>query len=67
MTRENPDLNILTPEDLISGLNDPAKAEVAEANEELFKKILNERDSGKLVVLMTAGPADDWLRRSLSL
>ena len=67
LTRENPDLNILTPEDLIGGLNDPTKAEAAEIGDDLFKKILDERDSGKLVVLMTAGPADDWLRRSLSL
>ena len=63
LVREDPNLPILTPEELIVGIKD---AEVAELNDDLFSKILNLRDEGYLVLLMTAGPADGWLRKKLS-
>ena len=66
LTRENPSLPVLTPEELIAGLKEPNKAEVADTDDELFAKILAERDAGRLVVLMTAGPADEWLRKKLA-
>lgn len=62
LTRENPDLPILKPEDLYAGIE---AAEAAELNDELFDEILKWRDKGYLVVLMTAGPADEWLRKKL--
>ena len=66
LTRENPSLPVLTPEELIAGLKESDKAEVADTDDELFAKILAERDAGRLVVLMTAGPADEWLRKKLA-
>jgi len=66
LTRENPSLPVLTPAELIAGLKEPDKAEVADADDKLFAKILAERDAGRLVVLMTAGPADEWLRKKLA-
>ena len=66
LTRENPDLPVLTAAELVAGLKDSNKAEVAEVDDELFAKILAERDAGHLVVLMTAGPADEWLRKKLA-
>lgn len=62
LTRENPELEILTPEKLISGLSNAEVADEVELNDELFRKILEYRDAGYLVLLMTAGPADKWLR-----
>ena len=62
LVREDPNLPILTPEELIVGIKD---AEVAELNDDLFSKILNLRDEGYLVLLMTAGPADGWLRKKI--
>lgn len=62
LTRENPELEILTPEKLISGLSNAEVADVVELDDELFRKILEYRDAGYLVLLMTAGPADKWLR-----
>lgn len=62
LTRENPELEILTPGKLISGLSNAEVADVVELDDELFRKILEYRDAGYLVLLMTAGPADKWLR-----
>lgn len=58
-------LPILTPEELISDIHDKDKIEIADTNEELFKKIVKHAENGDLVVLMTAGPADVWLREKL--
>lgn len=66
LTREDPNLPVLTAAELVAGLKDSGKAEVADMNDELFAKILKERDAGKLAVLMTAGPADEWLRKKLA-
>ncbi len=66
LTREDPNLPVLTAAELVAGLKDSGKAEVADINDELFAKILKERDAGKLAVLMTAGPADEWLRKKLA-
>lgn len=66
LTRENPDLPVLTPYDFIEEITNGDVAEPADMNEELFNAILKYRDDGYLVLLMTAGPADPWLRESLA-
>lgn len=62
LTRENSDLPVLTPEDLISGLNNKDVAEVAELSDELMRSLQRYLNDDYLVILMTAGPADKWLR-----
>ncbi len=62
MTRENPELAVLTPEELISGLENREAAEVAELSDGLAEKLRKYVEEGFLVLLMTAGPADGWLR-----
>ena len=62
LTRENPDLSVLSPEELISGLVNKNVAEVAELGDELAEKLREYVADGYLVILMTAGPADGWLR-----
>ena len=59
LVREDPNLKILTPEELIEGIEN---AEVVELNSELYEKMLALKREGYLVMLMTAGPADEWLR-----
>lgn len=59
LVREDPNLKILTPEELIEGIEN---AETAELNDELYEKMLALKREGYLVILMTAGPADEWLR-----
>ena len=66
LTREDSSLPILKPIDFINGLNNVEVAETAELNDDLWKRICEYRDDGYLVILMTAGPADEWLRRKLA-
>ncbi|MBQ2695417.1 hypothetical protein IJG04_02145 [Candidatus Saccharibacteria bacterium] len=65
LTRENLDLVVLTPEDLISDLANRGVAEPANLDDELFGKLMKWRDDGYLILLMTAGPADGWLRNKV--
>lgn len=62
LTRENPDLAVLTPEELIKGLSNSVVAEAVELGDELAEKLRKDVKDDYLVILMTAGPADGWLR-----
>ena len=61
LTRENPDLRIIKPEEFIADL-EGVDAEVAELDVNLENKLKKYLDDGYLIVLMTAGPADSWWR-----
>lgn len=65
LTREDESLPILKPLDFINGLNNAEAAEAAELSDDLWEQILKYREEGYLVILMTAGPADEWLREKL--
>lgn len=65
LTRENPKLEVLTPEQLIAGLDNCEVAEAAELNDELAARLKHYLAEDYLVILMTAGPADEWLRKEL--
>lgn len=65
LTREDESLPILKPLDFINGLNNAEVAEPVELSDELWQQIQKYRDDGFLVILMTAGPADEWLRGKL--
>ena len=62
LTREKPELVVITPEEFVDELVNRNKAEVAELGEKLAEDVRKWLDDGYLVVLMTAGPADEWLR-----
>ena len=62
LVREDPNLTVITPEELIAGLSNKEVAEPAELSDELAEEVRKWVDDGYLVVLMTAGPADGWLR-----
>ncbi len=63
LTREDKKVKELKPEDFIKVLNNKKIAEPAELNESLGIELVNWHNKGYLVLLMTAGPADLWLRR----
>lgn len=65
LTREDPNLKIITPEDFIADLENRELAEPAELDEELTTEIKKYQSDGYLVLLMTAGPADMWLRNMI--
>lgn len=63
LTRENPELKVIEPSEFIAELSNNDKAEAAELNDELWDELKELVQQGYLVVLMTAGPADTWLRQ----
>ncbi|MDO5451921.1 MAG: cyanophycin synthetase, partial [Candidatus Saccharibacteria bacterium] len=65
LTREDESLPVIRPMDFINGLSNAEMAEVAEIGDELWMEILRYNNLGYLVILMTAGPADEWLREQI--
>ena len=63
LTRENPDLAILQPADFIRDLSNSEVANVVDIDDDLAEKLKQYAMNGYLVLLMTAGSADGWLRR----
>lgn len=67
LTRENMDLPVLSAEELVDGLENREIAEAVELSDELAEKLREYVKQGYLVVLMTAGPADDWMRKKFEV
>lgn len=65
LTREDPRLPTLTPKDLIATLESPEKATPAHLDSSLITTIKDLTAKNYLILLMTAGPADPWLRQHL--
>ncbi len=66
LAREDPALPILSPEELITYLDDPSIAEPAEMGDALKESIQQHLADGDLVVAMNAsgkGSLDEWLRK----
>ncbi|HEV2412935.1 MAG TPA: Mur ligase domain-containing protein [Candidatus Saccharimonadales bacterium] len=67
ITREQEDLPILSPAELIKNLADSNKAEPAEMNDALIQKIKEDLNRGAHVIFMGAGPIDDWARQNFKI
>lgn len=65
LTRENPDQTTLTPQELTANLTNLNAVQYAELNDELWAKIQEHRNNGKLVLFMGAGTIDGWVRKQL--
>ena len=63
LTRENPDLAVLSPEELIEETATQNQTEVVDLDDSLAETIHQLHDQNWLIILMTAGPADCWLRK----
>ena len=63
LTRENPDLAVLSPEELIEETVTQNQTEVVDLDDSLAETIHQLHDQNWLIILMTAGPADGWLRK----
>ncbi len=66
LTREDPDLPILTAEELAAGLKNKEVVEVATLSDDLEIKLREYLENGYLILLMTAGPADEWFRKKFA-
>lgn len=64
LSREDEKLETLSPTDLIKSTSDSSFIEPAEMNNTLEKKIKRHVGSGDLVVGMSAGDLDGWLRQT---
>ncbi|MGD8373248.1 MAG: Mur ligase domain-containing protein [Candidatus Woesebacteria bacterium] len=62
LTRENPQLNTLTPKQLIATLKS-TNAQPAELDDLLSNKLSKHLSEGDLIVFLGAGDIDDWARR----
>ncbi len=65
LAREDPAQKVITPEELISHLDDPSIAEPLERDERLVKAIKEHLGKGDMVVCMAGGGGDsldEWLR-----
>jgi UDP-N-acetylmuramate--alanine ligase len=63
LSREDPSLEVLTPQQLSSKLTLPVH--IAELDDNLWNNIEKARAEGKLVLLMGAGSIDTWVRQQL--
>lgn len=66
LSREDPNLPVLSPQDLTINLSNRQAVEYRELNDQLWTDIQHERAQGSLVVVMGAGTVDGWLRDQLT-
>jgi UDP-N-acetylmuramate--alanine ligase len=64
--REDPNLPVLKPEELIQNITNKEHVRIVDLNDELWNTIQKERNDGKLVLIMGAGKIDGWLRDRLT-
>lgn len=63
LTREKRGQKVLGPAEFIEKLENKKIAEVAELDDTLAEKVKDWHKKGYLVLLMSAGPADAWIRK----
>jgi UDP-N-acetylmuramate-alanine ligase len=66
LSREDPKLEILTPEQLTAHLTNKDSVHIAEFNDELWNNIQQAREAHQLVLCMGAGEIDKWAREQLA-
>jgi UDP-N-acetylmuramate--alanine ligase len=66
LSREDPNLPILKPTDLINNITNQDHIHIADFDDDLWYKIQTARDNGILVLGMGAGQIDRWLRDKLT-
>ena len=63
LTREDESLRVIEPDELVAGLANREVAEVAEMNDDLVDSLAKLHREGWIILLLSAGPADTWLRK----
>lgn len=66
LSRENPLLPILTPEELSQNVTNRSAVHFADLDDVLWERIQAARNNGQLVLAMGAGDIDTWLRSRLA-
>ncbi|HPW47821.1 MAG TPA: hypothetical protein PLJ97_00590, partial [Candidatus Saccharibacteria bacterium] len=68
LAREDPNLEILSPQELISYLDNPEIAQAMKKNDKLKNVILNHAKNGDMVICMAGGGGnslDEWVRKTV--
>lgn len=66
LSREDPNLPILTAEELTKNVTNLESLYTADFDDELWEAVQHARDDDKLVIFMGAGSIDSWLRNQWS-
>lgn len=66
LSREDPNLSILTPEELTQNITNKTAVHFADLDDQLWDRIDQARSQGILVLAMGAGTIDGWIRSRLS-
>ncbi len=66
LSREDPNLELLTPDQLTENITNKNVIHIAEFDDALWNQIQAARDTGKLVLCMGAGSIDSWVRERLA-
>lgn len=67
LSREDPNLEILQPKDLIKGISNKNVIEIAQLDDTLWAEIKKALNEGMLVLCMGAGSIDGWIREKIKL
>jgi UDP-N-acetylmuramate--alanine ligase len=67
LSREDPNLPILIPDELIQHVTNKGAVHIATMDDELWSTINTARGNGKFVLAMGAGSIDSWLREKLAV
>lgn len=66
LSREDPTLAVLTPEELTADISNKESIQIADINDELWTLLELHRANGDLVLAMGAGSIDGWVRSHFS-
>ena len=66
LSRENPQLRILKPEELIENITNKNSIRIVKFDDDLWNTIKKHLKEGKLVLIMGAGEVDNWVRKKLA-
>ena len=67
LSREDPELAILTPAELSKAAASRQRVQLSEMDDELWTAIELHREAGDLVLCMGAGSIDGWVRSRLQV
>jgi len=65
LSREDPDLTVLTPQELTADISNKDAVLIADMDDELWTMLELHRANGDLVLVMGAGSVDGWVRSRL--
>lgn len=66
LTREDPNLPVLSPQELTANLTNRQAVQLSDLDDNLWEAIEQQRRSGALILCMGAGTIDSWLRDKLT-